>query len=140
VHLTNPLKAKQQTPKLVLPGEHALDRAKALLEDRRVEVPLAASLGCFTAPPIFGNIGTNWLLVSALILYRAVEQTRGAKQCRARHAEDATICFGMRILRHQEVAHNRDAEQSADDVTQGFGVRSVSAVVPQIDHRIGERL
>src|ERR1700688_3822383 len=39
---------------------------------------------------------TNWLLVSALILYRAVEQTRGAKQCRARHAEDATICFGMR--------------------------------------------
>src|SRR5471032_2530757 len=59
VHLTNVLKAKQQTPKLVLPGEHARDSAKALLEDRRVEVPLAASLGSFTAPPIFGNIGTH---------------------------------------------------------------------------------
>ena len=38
----------------------------------------------------------NWLLVSTLILYRAVEPTRGANPCRVRHAEDATICFGMR--------------------------------------------
>ncbi|MFM0210740.1 hypothetical protein PQQ96_25385 [Paraburkholderia sediminicola] len=57
VNLTNPLKAKQQTPKLVFRGEHALDRAKALLEDRCVEVPLAASLGCFTATQVLWNIG-----------------------------------------------------------------------------------
>jgi NodT family efflux transporter outer membrane factor (OMF) lipoprotein len=38
----------------------------------------------------------NWSLVSTLILYRAVEQTRGANPYRVRHAEDAMICFGMR--------------------------------------------
>ena len=34
-NLTDAFEAKEQTPKLVFPGEHALDSAKALLEDRR---------------------------------------------------------------------------------------------------------
>jgi cytochrome P450 len=42
------------------------------------------------------HLANNWLLVSTLILYRAVEPTRSANPCRVRHAEDATICFGMR--------------------------------------------
>src|ERR1700726_2253086 len=59
VQLTEELEAKQQTPKLVFPGELGLDSAKPLLEDGRIEVPLVASLWCFTATPVFGNIGTH---------------------------------------------------------------------------------
>ena len=56
VHLTNPLKAKQQTAKLVFPGEHALDGAKAFLQDGRIEVRLATPLGCFTSTRVLWNI------------------------------------------------------------------------------------
>src|SRR5258708_28081808 len=36
----------------------------------------------------FDREAINWLLVSTLILYRAVGPTRGANRCRVRHAED----------------------------------------------------
>jgi hypothetical protein len=54
----------------VLPGEHALDRAKALLEDHRVEVSLAASLGWFTATQVLWNIGCMFRLKIARRLAR----------------------------------------------------------------------
>jgi hypothetical protein len=77
----------------------------------------------------------SWMLVSTLILYRAVEQAGGANPYRVRHAEDATICFGMRRRGCREVEHDRDAEQSADDATQGLAVGSVSALLPQLSRQ-----
>ncbi len=72
VYLTDALEAKQQTPKLVFLGEHALVSAKALLEDGRIEVPLTASLWCFTATPVFGNIGTHVQVENKLTIGPAV--------------------------------------------------------------------
>ena len=42
------------------------------------------------------NVSINWLLVSTPILFGAVEQIGGANPYRTRHAEDSTICLGMR--------------------------------------------
>ena len=45
---------------------------------------------------IDNSAASNWLLVSRLILYRAVEPARGANRCRVLSDEDEKICFVMR--------------------------------------------
>lgn len=76
VYLTNRFKAKLQTPKLVLPCEHSLDRTKAPLVDRCVEVPPVAARGCFTVPPAFGNTGTHVPVGGDIVKLSADERSK----------------------------------------------------------------
>src|SRR3954454_14704848 len=57
VHLTEAVEAKQQAPELVLPGEHPFDGLEPLVEKRRVEQRLVASLWLLSAASVGIDVG-----------------------------------------------------------------------------------
>src|SRR3954468_1969026 len=59
VQLTEAIKPKQETPELVFPSKHPLDRLKSFLKYRRVKHRLAASLGLLSAARIRIDVGDH---------------------------------------------------------------------------------
>ena len=59
VDLAQVLEAKQKAAELILPGKDTLDGPKALLEDGRIEVLLAAPLRRFTSARVLGRFCRN---------------------------------------------------------------------------------
>src|SRR3954451_18132239 len=70
VDLTEAVEAKQQAPELVFPGGHPFDRLEPLLEERRVEQRLAASLLLLSAATIGVDVGDHATTEDALRLVR----------------------------------------------------------------------
>ena len=72
VHLTDVFEAQQQTAKLILPGEDALNGPEALVEDGRVKAILAVPLRGFAPARIVCNIGHHAAVEDGLVVGPAV--------------------------------------------------------------------
>src|ERR1035437_7535405 len=59
MNIADDLKTSQHATKLVLPGEHALNGAKALLEDGRTEQALGSALGGLSATRVLIDVGDH---------------------------------------------------------------------------------
>ena len=59
MNIADDLKTSQHATKLVLPGEHALNGAKALLEDGRTEQTLGSALGGLSATRVLIDVGDH---------------------------------------------------------------------------------
>src|SRR4051812_40103573 len=59
VQPTEPIKAQQQAPELVFPGEHPFDRLEPLVENHRVEEWLAAALGLCSPARVRVDVGDH---------------------------------------------------------------------------------
>lgn len=92
MQVAQPLEAQQQAPKLVFPGEHALDGAKALLENGRLEQRLAASLRRLAParirvdvrhhPAIEDRLAVVRTIVRAVQAHNAAAQVQSARAMR----------------------------------------------------------
>ena len=72
MHSADALEAQQQSAKLVLPGEHALDRAEPFAKDVRVEPTLSATLGLLATPAVLGDVGDQSAIEDRLAIGVAV--------------------------------------------------------------------
>ena len=72
VHVTDALKAQQQTAELVFLGEDKFDGPGALLEDRRIEAPLAATLWVFSTTRVLGDVRRHAAIEDRLAVVPAV--------------------------------------------------------------------
>ena len=66
MHLTEVLKAIQQSAELVFPRKHSLNCAKSLVENSLLEEGLATSLGFFSGSYIRVDIGNHAAIEMAL--------------------------------------------------------------------------
>lgn len=72
VHVTDAFEAQQQPAELVFLGEHALDGAKAFVENGCIEAPPATALRRLAAPTILGDIGNHATVKDRLAIGAAI--------------------------------------------------------------------
>ena len=72
MHVTDAFKARLQAAKFIFPGEHALNGAKALFKDRRIEAALATALRGFASTRVLGNVGNHAAIENRLAVGPAV--------------------------------------------------------------------
>jgi hypothetical protein len=70
VHVTDAFEPQQQTVTFIFPGEHALNGAKALFKDRRIEASLTTAFEPLRPRGFSGMLGTMPRLKIALRLAR----------------------------------------------------------------------
>jgi hypothetical protein len=70
VHVTDAFEAQQQTVKFIVRGENALNGAKALFKDRRMEASLTTAVWVFASTRFSGMLGSMLRLKIALRLAR----------------------------------------------------------------------
>src|SRR3954449_11239728 len=71
-YLTEAIEAKQQSPELVFPSKHPLDRLKSFLKYRWLKERLAASLGLLSAARIRVDVGDHAAIEDGLAVGPAV--------------------------------------------------------------------
>jgi hypothetical protein len=72
VDFADKFESKQQALELVFPGKHALDGAKALIENRGIEDLFATTLGGFSATWIFVDVGRHAAIENGFSIQRAI--------------------------------------------------------------------